>query len=55
MKKTILSIALVASLISTLSSCAVSNDRRGRHRDRGHHDRGRGWHRGPYDSNYGRY
>ncbi|MBS7564054.1 hypothetical protein KHS38_06515 [Mucilaginibacter sp. Bleaf8] len=50
MKRTILSIALLLSVITTLlSSCMVQDDRgrgnRGRHR--GHH----GGHRGPYDSN----
>jgi len=46
MKKTILSIALLVSLVSSLSSCMVEQQRRGRH---DHRDRGR--HHGPYDSN----
>ncbi|WP_345948807.1 MULTISPECIES: hypothetical protein [unclassified Mucilaginibacter] len=53
MKKTILSIALIASLASSLTSCMVAQDRRGRYnrdnyRGRDHHRDG---HRGPYDSN----
>jgi hypothetical protein len=51
MKKAILSIALLASVISSLSSCAVTQERRG-HRG---HDRGHGRHHGPYDSNYRNY
>jgi hypothetical protein len=56
MKKTILSIALLLSVVSSLTSCMVSQERRGQrynNRDRyyRHHDR----HRGPYDSNYSRY
>lgn len=50
MKKTILSIALLLSVVASLSSCAVSQDRRGH---RNHRDHGR--HHGPYDSNYHRY
>lgn len=50
MKKTLLSIALLISVLGSLSSCAVSQER-----GRGHGHRDHGRHHGPYDSNYDKY
>jgi|GEM_PF-5869380 len=50
MKRIFLSIALLVTVISSLSSCVATQDRRG---SRYHRDRGR--HHGPYDSNYRNY
>lgn len=50
MKRKILSIALLLSVVtSLLTSCMVAQDRGGRRSNRDHH-RNRG-HHGPYDSN----
>ncbi|UEG54114.1 hypothetical protein LLH06_03910 [Mucilaginibacter daejeonensis] len=50
MKRTILTIALVASLISMLTSCMVQERRPYRYRNHGPYR-----HHGPYDSNGYRY
>lgn len=53
MKRIFLSIALLIVVISSLSSCVATQDRRGGRYNRDHRDRGR--HHGPYDSNYRNY
>lgn len=51
MKKTILSIALLASVVASLSSCMVEQQRRGRGRSYDRYHRHYDRHHGPYDNN----